>query len=271
MTLTPDELSGHALGLHSSGMLAMQGVGAALAGAIAQQTSAATAMAVMAAASPAVTVALAPGLRNRPAAAGRNWDTPSAMTFRPSGDRPEETLLGWDGREDMVSAGHHDQLSPDAGGGERAVPGLSLPGERAAPGVQQEHGRADIAGAGHGRRGVPPPGHTAGVATEPAGLHSLALRVEQAQVGDRLAAHSHPEAMVASDDAAGQVPAVAVPEQDQRAWVGQSPGGEQVHAGQHIADLRILAREAATAEGAPHLVAARDAGRPEVGHEHRPA
>ena len=26
MTLTPDELSGHALGLHSSGMLAMQGV-----------------------------------------------------------------------------------------------------------------------------------------------------------------------------------------------------------------------------------------------------
>jgi hypothetical protein len=33
------------------------------------------------------------------------------------------------------------------------VPGLSLPVERAAPGVQQEHGRADIAGAGHGRRG----------------------------------------------------------------------------------------------------------------------
>lgn len=67
MILTPDELSGHALGLHSSGMLAMQGVGAALAGAIAQQTSPATAMAVMAAASLAVTVALAPGLRGRPA------------------------------------------------------------------------------------------------------------------------------------------------------------------------------------------------------------
>jgi len=55
------------MGLHSSGMLAMQGVGAALAGAIAQQTSPATAMAVMAAASLAVTVALAPGLRGRPA------------------------------------------------------------------------------------------------------------------------------------------------------------------------------------------------------------
>ena len=70
MALTPDELSGHALGLHSSGMLAMQGVGAALAGAIAQQTSPATAMAVMAAASLAVTLALAPGLRNRPARRG---------------------------------------------------------------------------------------------------------------------------------------------------------------------------------------------------------
>ena len=39
MALTPDELSGHALGLHSSGMLTMQGVGAALAGAVAQRTS----------------------------------------------------------------------------------------------------------------------------------------------------------------------------------------------------------------------------------------
>jgi predicted MFS family arabinose efflux permease len=63
MKLTPDELSGHALGLHSSGMLAMQGVGATLAGAVAQRTSPATAMAVMAAASVTVTLLLAPGLR----------------------------------------------------------------------------------------------------------------------------------------------------------------------------------------------------------------
>lgn len=63
MALTPEELSGHALGLHSSGMLTMQGVGAALAGAVAQFTSPATAMTVMAAASVAVTLALAPGLR----------------------------------------------------------------------------------------------------------------------------------------------------------------------------------------------------------------
>ena len=63
MALTPDELSGHALGLHSSGTLTMQGVGAAIAGAVAQLTSPGTAMAVIAAASVAVTLFLAPGLR----------------------------------------------------------------------------------------------------------------------------------------------------------------------------------------------------------------
>ena len=63
MALTPEELSGHALGLHSSGMLAMQGIGAAVAGAVAEQTSPGTAMAVMAAISVIVTLILAPGLR----------------------------------------------------------------------------------------------------------------------------------------------------------------------------------------------------------------
>jgi predicted MFS family arabinose efflux permease len=63
LALTPDDLSGHVLCLQSAGMLAMQGVGAALAGAIAQHTSPATAMTVMAGASVAVTVALARGLR----------------------------------------------------------------------------------------------------------------------------------------------------------------------------------------------------------------
>ena len=63
LALTPDELSGHALGLQSAGMLAMQGVGAAVAGAVAQYTSPATAMTVMAVASVTVTVALARGLR----------------------------------------------------------------------------------------------------------------------------------------------------------------------------------------------------------------
>jgi MFS family permease len=63
MALTPHELSGHALGLQSSGTLALQGFGAALAGSAAQLTSPATAMALMAAVSVAVTLALAPGLR----------------------------------------------------------------------------------------------------------------------------------------------------------------------------------------------------------------
>jgi predicted MFS family arabinose efflux permease len=63
MALTPEELSGHALGLHSSGMLAMQGVGAAVAGAVAQHASPATAMTLMAAVSVTVTLILGRGLR----------------------------------------------------------------------------------------------------------------------------------------------------------------------------------------------------------------
>ena len=63
MALTPEDLSGHALGLHSSGMLTMQGLGAALAGTIAEHVSPATTMAVLAALSVAVTLLLAPGLR----------------------------------------------------------------------------------------------------------------------------------------------------------------------------------------------------------------
>ncbi|MFD0905052.1 MFS transporter [Actinomadura sediminis] len=63
LALTPDEIHGQALGLHSSGMMTMQGVSAALAGTVAEFTSPATAMAVLAAASIATTLALAPGLR----------------------------------------------------------------------------------------------------------------------------------------------------------------------------------------------------------------
>lgn len=63
LALTPEELSGHALGLHSAGMLSLQGIGATLAGTIAQLTSPTVAITAMAAASVAVTLALAPGLR----------------------------------------------------------------------------------------------------------------------------------------------------------------------------------------------------------------
>jgi MFS family permease len=63
MALTPDDMHGQALGLHSSGMLAMQGIGATLAGTVAQHSSPAIAMTVMAAASVTVTLLLRPGLR----------------------------------------------------------------------------------------------------------------------------------------------------------------------------------------------------------------
>ncbi|MFF5183916.1 MFS transporter [Streptomyces sp. NPDC000345] len=63
MSLTPAELSGHALGLHSAGMLTLQGTAAALAGGMAQLTSPGAAMTVMALTSAAVTVALAVAAR----------------------------------------------------------------------------------------------------------------------------------------------------------------------------------------------------------------
>ncbi|MER6025018.1 MFS transporter [Streptomyces sp. NPDC001851] len=66
MDLTPGGLAGQALGLHSSGMLTMQGVGASLAGAVAQVTSPAAGMTVMAAGSVCVTLALATAGRRSP-------------------------------------------------------------------------------------------------------------------------------------------------------------------------------------------------------------
>jgi MFS family permease len=77
MALTPGELAGHALGLQSSGTLAMQGVGAALAGLVAEQVGPGTAMAVMAAVSVAVTLTLAPGLR------GTRRELPAAGEAQP--------------------------------------------------------------------------------------------------------------------------------------------------------------------------------------------
>lgn len=68
VALTPDAVRGQALGLATSGTLTMQGVGAALAGAVAERLPAGTSMAVMAAASVAVTLALASGLRGVPQA-----------------------------------------------------------------------------------------------------------------------------------------------------------------------------------------------------------
>lgn len=61
--LTPEAVRGHALGLHSSGMLTLQGVAALLAGTLAGVMPTAGAIASMAVASLIVTLALAPALR----------------------------------------------------------------------------------------------------------------------------------------------------------------------------------------------------------------
>ncbi|WP_225834164.1 MFS transporter [Streptomyces sp. NK08204] len=66
MALTPAELAGHALGLHSAGMLTLQGVSATLAGAAAQLMSPAWSMTTMAAASVSVTLVLATAARRVP-------------------------------------------------------------------------------------------------------------------------------------------------------------------------------------------------------------
>lgn len=58
MSLTPDDLAGQALGLHTTGMVALQGISAVLAGTLAQLTSPPTAMTLMATASVAVTLTL---------------------------------------------------------------------------------------------------------------------------------------------------------------------------------------------------------------------
>ncbi|MFJ9777091.1 MFS transporter [Kitasatospora sp. NPDC101157] len=70
LRLIPQDLSGQALGLHSSGTLAMQGVGAALAGTLAQVVSVTAAIATMAVLSVAVTLYLGPALRTAPQPTG---------------------------------------------------------------------------------------------------------------------------------------------------------------------------------------------------------
>ncbi|MGW6389003.1 MFS transporter [Streptomyces sp. NPDC055103] len=88
MDLVPEELAGHALGLHTSGMLALQGVSAALAGTLAQYTSARTGMVLLALASLTVTLALARadrrtgGPKALPTEAPSSASRPSARTGR---------------------------------------------------------------------------------------------------------------------------------------------------------------------------------------------
>lgn len=66
LNLVPAADRGQALGLHSSGMLAMQGIGAVFAGSLAERLGAGPAMTTMAVASVLVTLALTPALRRGP-------------------------------------------------------------------------------------------------------------------------------------------------------------------------------------------------------------
>ncbi|MFJ9587289.1 MFS transporter [Streptomyces acidicola] len=84
MSLTPDDLTGQALGLHATGMAALQGIGAVLAGTLAQLTSPATAMTLMAAASVTVTLTLA--------ALGRHEERRSAVPGTRPGALPEPAV-----------------------------------------------------------------------------------------------------------------------------------------------------------------------------------
>jgi len=75
VALTPDDLRGQSLGLHSSGMLTMQAVGASVASGVAQFLSPGHAMVVMATASLLVSLSLA--TRLAPRFAGRSAATRS--------------------------------------------------------------------------------------------------------------------------------------------------------------------------------------------------
>jgi hypothetical protein len=104
VALTPPGVRGHALGLHSSGMLTAQGLGAALAGAVAGRTSVPTAMAVSAGLSVAVTLALAPGLGRARRAAQR-----------PEGAEAPERGAGTGAAEAREQERGHPGAAPEAG------------------------------------------------------------------------------------------------------------------------------------------------------------
>ncbi|MER5307184.1 MFS transporter [Streptomyces sp. NPDC002773] len=86
--LVPEELSGHALGLHTSGTLALQGVSAALAGTLAQYTSPRTGMVLLALASLTATLSLARAERRAERRAGRGAGGAPSSEAPSSGARP---------------------------------------------------------------------------------------------------------------------------------------------------------------------------------------
>lgn len=97
VALTSEQIRGHALGLHATGMKIMQAVGATVAGLVAQWLPVGMTMALLAVASIAVTVALAPGLRekknenerNDHGTEGRHRGSAPAAEHGVAGSRPD--------------------------------------------------------------------------------------------------------------------------------------------------------------------------------------
>ncbi|GAA0798495.1 MFS transporter [Spirilliplanes yamanashiensis] len=83
LAVTPADVRGQALGLHSTGMMTMQAVGATIAGAVAQLVSVPVAIALMAVASLLVTAALTRGLRPRSPGSAAAAATPAAPPASP--------------------------------------------------------------------------------------------------------------------------------------------------------------------------------------------
>jgi predicted MFS family arabinose efflux permease len=91
IALTGEEVRGQALGLHATGMKAMQAIGATLAGLTAQFLPTGTAMTMLAVASLAVTVTLSPGLRLSNPTSPTHADPLQTVTLADPGGTPAET------------------------------------------------------------------------------------------------------------------------------------------------------------------------------------
>lgn len=136
--LTSPDVRGQALGLNATGLLAFQGIGAVLAGTLAELTgagpaAAGTAIGIAAALSLGVAVALIPGLRRAtPRNVIRPWSSARSQRLR----RPASAVAGQaSSRYLAVSRASPGRVFPSDGGCMgRAGPGLRWPGRGAGRG-----------------------------------------------------------------------------------------------------------------------------------------
>jgi hypothetical protein len=124
IALTGEEVRGQALGLHATGMKAMQAIGATLAGLTAQLVPTGTAMTTLAVASLAVTAMLGPGLRlSNPQIAMRaaaRRDVTVAQTRETPAEARNETPRSHAGKERVGT----DQRNMQAASTVSTLPGV---------------------------------------------------------------------------------------------------------------------------------------------------